>query len=340
MAIVDMKWATREALESCNESGPDEVENRLPRAAATAASYPHPVTEHLPVQRPFASHRVNVGAVTLNVIDVGTGPAVVLLHGFPDRATMWSSQIQHLADRGHRVIAPDLRGFGDSDRPNDVDDYRLEFLVGDVAGLLSALDVPNAAIVGHDWGASIAWAVAAVLPSLVTKLAVLSVGHPGAFFATGERQRQLSWYVLLFDTVGVAEEVLPYEDWRWYRDWAFDGAHPDDNQQLRTQLADLSRPGALETGLNYYRANFPAQAFIYEHAGSGLPHVSCPVLGMWSDCDMALTEEQMTRSADFVDADFRYVRVHGVGHWMPSDAADRVNAELHQFLDSRGPSGS
>jgi pimeloyl-ACP methyl ester carboxylesterase len=280
----------------------------------------------------FASTRIDVGTITLNVIDVGEGPAVLLLHGFPDRAAMWSAQIQYLTEQGYRVIAPDLRGFGDSDRPTGVEHYTIELLVADVAALLNTLQVPKVILVGHDWGASLAWTFAAVLPQMVAKLAVMSVGHPRAFFTAADRQRQLSWYILLFNSIGVCERLLPEQDWRWYRQWAFADAHRSDNEQLATQLADLARPGALEAGLNWYRANIPAEAFIVEDGGHALANVTCPVLGVWSDRDMALTEEQMTGSAKFVDADWDYIRIPGVGHWVPTDAADTVNALLHNFF--------
>jgi pimeloyl-ACP methyl ester carboxylesterase len=278
------------------------------------------------------ARRIDVGGINLNVIDAGDGPAVLLLHGFPDRAAMWSSQIHHLTEAGYRVIAPDLRGFGDSDRPRDVTHYTIDLLVGDIIALLAALEVPEVAVVGHDWGASVAWTLAAVSPGQVARLAAFSVGHPRAFFSAGDRQRQLSWYVLLFTSPGI-EEQLPHQEWRWYRQWAFAGAQPDQNPQLAAQLTDLARPGALDAGLNYYRANFPAAAFLLDGGpADAVPNVTCPVLGVWSDRDMALTEEQMTGSAEYVDAEFRYVRIPGVGHWIPTDAADTVNALLQDFL--------
>ena len=116
----------------------------------------------------YESHRINVGAVTLDVIDAGEGFPVLLLHGFADRATMWASQIDYLVARGHRVIAPALRGFGDSDRPTGVENYSTDKLLADIAGLLHALKIPRTAVVAHDWGASLAWSLAAVLPDLVT----------------------------------------------------------------------------------------------------------------------------------------------------------------------------
>ncbi|OMC36756.1 hypothetical protein A5740_00355 [Mycobacterium sp. GA-1841] len=273
--------------------------------------------------------------VTLSVIDEGVGPAVLLLHGFPDRAAMWSYQIEHLVRDGYRVIAPDLRGFGDSDRPEGVENYGSAAIIADILELLSALDTGSVHLVGHDWGASIAWAIAAKFPQWVDTLTVLSVGHPRAFFLAGDRQRALAWYILLVLHVGVAEKMLPQRDWEWYRSWAFDGAARESNDQLDQQLADLERPGALVAALNWYRANFRAETFLdldpYPHLGS----VTCPVLAMWSDADMTLTEAQMTGSQDFADGRWEYRRITGVGHWLPRDAAEEVNSLLSEFYASQ-----
>lgn len=281
--------------------------------------------ETLPAQR------VDIGSIVLNVIDVGNGPAVLLLHGFPDRASMWSSQIRYLAERGYRVIAPDLRGFGDSDRPDGVENYSTANLVGDIAALLATLQIPKAIVVGHDWGAILAWAFAASMPHLAHKLVAISVGHPRAFFAAGDRQRQLSWYMLLFCTPGVVERVLPTDNWRWWRNAVFGGADPSENKQLATQIKDLSRPGALESALNYYRANFSAETFVTDDPAAAVPNIACPALGIWSDGDVTLTREQMVESEKFVDGEWSCAILPGIGHWVPTEAASAVNELLSDF---------
>ncbi|WP_059018095.1 alpha/beta hydrolase [Mycobacterium sp. M26] len=285
-------------------------------------------------QNRFDQKRVELSSVTLSVIDEGSGPPVLLLHGFPDRAAMWSDQIEHLLAAGYRVIAPDMRGFGDSDRPAGVANYAGELAVADAVELLAHLGVDRAHLVAHDWGAMIAWSIAAMVPDVVATLTVMSVGHPRAFFVTGDRQRQLSWYVLFFNQVGVAEDMLPRNDWQWYRSWAFDGAARGTNPQLDQQLADLERPGALEAGLNWYRANFAPEMFLADDSFAALPNVTCPVLAMWSDKEMALTEEQMTGSADYVDGSWEYHRIPGAGHWLPRQAPAEVNDHLGRFLSA------
>ncbi len=278
----------------------------------------------------LAPSRVELPGITLSVTDTGgIGPAVVLLHGWPDRASLWDHQIRALAADGYRVVAPDLRGFGDSDHPGDVESYRMHTLAGDVLGLADALGIDAFALAGHDWGAALGWAVA-TFSSRVTRYAAFSVGHPGAFATAPLEQKARSWYMLWFQFPGVAESVLPADDWALLRAWAHAGTAPDDPLVAR-HIADLSRPGALTASLNWYRANIDPATFV----GAGAPQlrpVACPVLGVWSSGDMALTEEQMTRSAKWIDGPFRYERIDDVDHWIPAHAPDRTTELLRGFL--------
>jgi len=267
--------------------------------------------------------RVTVGEIELNVIDHGEGDAVLLLHGFPDSAQLWRRQIPALRDAGFRVIAPDLRGFGQSDAPEGAESYGLAAVVGDVVALLDAGGVERAHVVGHDWGAAAAWGLGALLPDRVERLVALSVGHPATFLGTMD-QRALSWYMLLFARPE-AEDILSREDWRLFREWV--GAAKD----VERYVADLSRPGRLTAGLNWYRANVSAESFAGGSA-SGLPPVECPTMGVWSTEDFALGERQMTDSASSVNGPWRYERIEGAGHWMALDAPDRLNELLLDFL--------
>jgi pimeloyl-ACP methyl ester carboxylesterase len=258
---------------------------------------------------------------------------VLLLHGFPDSWRLWRHQLPALAEAGHRVVAPDLRGFGESDRPAAVEHYTLRTLVGDVVGLLDVLDVDRAAVVGHDWGAALAWAVARFVPERVSRLVAVSVGHPLANAAAGLAQRRLSWYMLWFLFPGVAERVLPEDDWAVFRRWAWNGAQRGEDPDLDRQLADLSRPGALVAGLNWYRANIDPAAFVIsDPTRISVPPLACPTMGVWSSDDFALTEAQMTGSGRFVSGPWRYERLDGVDHWVPVHALDRLNQLLVDFL--------
>lgn len=278
--------------------------------------------------------RVPLGDVTLNVAEAGSGPPVLLLHGFPDSWHMWRHQIRALAGAGYHVIAPDLRGYGESDRPTDVEEYAMTKLVGDVVGVLDATGVGSAAVVGHDWGAGLAWVFASFMPERVEKLAVLSVGHPSALAAAGLRQRQRSWYMLWFQFPGVAEAGLSENEWAFFRQWAHGGAKAGDDPDVDRQIADLSRPGALSTALNWYRANISPATYHRETSVRAFPRVTCPTMGIWSSRDMVLCEEQMTESRRFVDGPWRYERIEDVGHWIPVHAPAQLNAILLDFLGS------
>lgn len=278
----------------------------------------------------LAPSRVELPGVTLSVTDTGgSGPVVILLHGWPDRASLWSHQIRGLSAAGYRVIAPDLRGFGDSDAPAAVEQYAIRHSVADVLTLADRLGVGEFALAGHDWGAALGWAVATFSPR-VRRFAAFSVGHPAAFAGAGLEQRALSWYMLWFQFPGVAESVLPADDWALFRSWAHPGAAADDPHVAR-QIADLSRDGALGASLNWYRANVDPAAFVGT-AAPELPRIAVPTLGVWSSGDIALTEDQMRRSGDFVDGPFVYERIERVGHWIPTGAPERTTHLLKDFL--------
>jgi pimeloyl-ACP methyl ester carboxylesterase len=269
---------------------------------------------------------IQANGLTFNVVDEGDrgAPAVLLLHGFPDSSRLWRKQVPALVGAGFRVLAPDLRGFGESDKPEGVEAYSLSTIVGDVVGILDASGVERPHVVGHDWGAALAWGFAAFVPDRVDRLVALSVGHPMAFAERTMEQLQKSWYMLLFQFEGVAEQWLSDDDWRNWR--RFGESHPD----IESTIADMSRPGALTAGLNWYRANVPPESLV---AGTlDVPPVAADTMGVWSDGDMALTERQMQHSADFVKGTWRYERIDGASHWMQLDAADRLNRLLVDFL--------
>lgn len=289
--------------------------------------------------------RVDVGGTTLMVTEAGPpdGPPVVLLHGFPDSRRMWQPQVDALAAAGHHVLAPDLRGYGASDRPTDVDAYAMPHLVADVVGLLRVRGVTRTAVVGHDWGAVLAWAVVGAHPELVDRLAVVSVGHPAARAQAGLAQQVKGLYILAFLVPGLAERLLPAGGYWWLRR-AWGGRSPQDTPALARQVEDLSRPGALTAALSWYRANVPLPRPRLPrrpaHGGGSRRRrraVTCPVMGVWSTGDPVLTEEQMTGTARFVDGPWRYERLEDAGHWVPVDAADRLSALLIDFLAPTTP---
>jgi pimeloyl-ACP methyl ester carboxylesterase len=266
--------------------------------------------------------RVDVDGVGIEYEVVGEGRPVVLLHGFPDSGRLWRYQVPALADAGFQVIVPDLRGYGHSGKPEAVEAYSIPVLAGDVLAILAERGIGTAHIVGHDWGAALAWGLASLVPDTVDHLVVLSVGNPVTFLRTLE-QRQKSWYMLLFQFPGVAERWLTEDDWANFRHW---GRHPDTDQVI----AELEANGSLTPGLNWYRANVGPESW----AGPPLqlPPVQAPAMGLWSSGDFALSEVQMTDSAENMAGPWRYERLDGPGHWMQLETPGRVNELLLDFL--------
>lgn len=272
----------------------------------------------------------HVNDIDVYFLDEGDGDPVLLMHGFPDSARLWRNQIPALVDAGFRVIAPDLRGFGRSTRPEGVDSYKIANSFGDVLGLLDHLEVERCHVVGHDWGAGIAWGMAAFVPDRVKSLTVLSVGHPSSFSdKTNIRQMQASWYMLLFQFEDVAEKFIAQEDYAFLRYWLRREVDVD------RYLEDLKRPGALTAGLNWYRANAGPKRWIGEPRK--WPSIELPVMGIWSSRDFALTERQMIESAKHLDGLWRYKRIEDAGHWIPLDAPDELNSLLLDFFRDPTP---
>lgn len=269
--------------------------------------------------------RADSGGVGIEYEVTGDGRPVVLLHGFPDSGRLWRDQVGPLVDAGYKVIVPDMRGYGASDKPAGVDAYNILYLVADVGAVLDDAGVERAHIVGHDWGAAVAWALAAVAPERVDHLAALSVGHPSSFRAGGFEQNEKSWYMLLFQFEDVAEQWLSDDNWANFRAW---GRHPDAD----AVIADLEATDSLTPGLNWYRANVPPDSYI--SAPIVLPPVQAATMGVWSSGDFALTEGQMTRSSEHVSGSWRYERLEGPGHWMQVEAPEDVNRLLIDFLPS------
>lgn len=270
-------------------------------------------------------HRVDSGGVEIVYDSHGPddGSPVILLHGFPDSARLWRHQVPALTAAGYHVLTPDLRGYGRSGKPDDVDAYNLLIVAGDVLAVLDDAGVGPVRVVGHDWGAALAWAVTTVVPDRVERVAALSVGHPAAFARASLAQREKSWYMLLFQFPGVAERWVADDGWARFREWSH---HPDAD----AVIAEIEAADALTPALSWYRANVPPDALVGPPLE--LPPIQVPAMGVWSTDDMALLEEQMTASADHCAAGFRYERIEGAGHWIPLDAPGEINALLLDFL--------
>jgi len=264
---------------------------------------------------------VEANGISLYVEEHGDGDPVLLLHGWPDSARLWRHQVPVLAASGYRVITPDLRGFGRSEQPAEVRSYSLRNVVGDVRALLDRLGVETAHVVGHDWGAAVAWLTAIMHPDRVRTLTVISVPHPLA--PPTVRQHEMAWYQLFFQFYGVAEATIQHDDWAWLH--MFTRGAGD----LDQAIADLSRPGALTASLNWYRANLAPRM---PGPAPELPPVAAPTLAIWSAGDHYLDGERVRKSAAFVQGPWRYEEISGASHWVPLDAPERLNELLLGWL--------
>jgi len=272
------------------------------------------------------SQILNVNGLRMHVMSAGEGPAVLLMHGFPDTHLVWRKQVGPLVNAGYRVIVPDMRGYGQTDAPGAVSAYRTKYICDDMLALLDAMGVPKARLVGHDWGALIGWLLCMRAPERFEQYVALSVGHPAAFARAGLMQRLRSSYMLWFMVPLLPEQSLSFNDFHAMRNFTRErGQHDIWRRSLR-------EPGRLTAALNYYRANVPRMML----PGGKFDPVSVPVMGIWSGRDVALTEEQMRDSAQFVTGGFRYERIEGADHWLQLTAADQVNALLLDFF-AAGP---
>ena len=253
--------------------------------------------------------------LTFDVRDEGPldGTPVVLLHGFPERATTWREVAPLLHAAGLRTYAPDQRGYSPGARPPHRRDYRTRLLVEDVAALVEEIGQP-VHLVGHDWGAAVAWLLAALRPDLVRTLTAVSVPHPTAFLRAMATSRQLldSWYMFVFQ-LPLLPELAARGPMR--AQLRRSGMTESEVARFRTEMV---ADGALPGGLNWYRA---APLVDRELLGR---RVTVPTTLVWSDGDIAVGRSGVERSSGFVDADYRLVVLEGVSHWIPTQAPEAL----------------
>jgi len=275
------------------------------------------------------SRRVEANGLGFAIDEAGQGDTVaLLLHGFPESRAAWREQLPHLAGLGWRAVAPDLRGYGDSDRPVDRASYAIDHLVGDVAGLFEVLGARRRILVGHDWGGVIAWQAALSGKVALDGLVILNAPHPTVFqrvLNQGWRQRLRSWYVLFFLLPWLPEAQLAANGGR-----ALARALRRQSARFPKDLLDLyagniAQPGAARAMLNYYRAN---AARLARQPGAG--RLATPTLMIWGDDDVALDVALTEGVEAFVD-DFALRRLPGVSHWVQQDAPERVNALIEAW---------
>ncbi|HEY3632667.1 MAG TPA: alpha/beta hydrolase [Jatrophihabitantaceae bacterium] len=248
------------------------------------------------------------------------GRTVLLLHGFPQTSRSWRDVADRLAAAGLRAVAIDQRGYSPGARPSEVTAYALPSLIADVCAVVDALGGP-VDLVGHDWGAVVGWQVAARHPDRVRTWTAISTPNQLALnevLAVDDEQRQRFGYILAFREPGRAEAALLADDARRLRE-LYGGAVPAD--RVEADIAVLTQPGALTAALNWYRAMSP-------HDADGLGLVTVPTTYIWGTDDVAFGRRAAEESGRFVDADYTFVPLDGVSHWIPDQAPDAVADEI------------
>lgn len=261
------------------------------------------------------------GALTFDVTDGGPagGELVLLLHGFPQSAGCWHLVAPALAAAGYRTLAPNQRGYSPGARPSGRAAYAIDELVADALAAIDAAGAQRAHVVGHDWGAAVAWALAGAHPERVASLTALSVPHPAAFLRAMVRGPQLphSWYMAAFQLPGLPERAIGPATTggreRLVRMLTGSGLP----RAAAERDADaLASPGAMTAAVNWYRA--------IPFGDRAQPRVTVPTTYVWSDGDAFVTRAAATACGRYVEAPYRFEILRGVDHWIPENAADTV----------------
>lgn len=290
--------------------------------------------------------------ITMNVVEAGSpdGAPVILLHGFPESHRTWARLAPLLGD-DFRLVMPDLRGFGDSDRPQEVAAYATDTLIADLFALADALGIGRFALVGHDWGGAIAWAAALRGDPRIERLVIVNSPHPWIFqksLVEHAAQRAASQYITAFRTPGMEAAVAAMGIDAFF-DKSF-APHVDlaaiDPAERARSIAEWSRPGALTAMFNWYRASHivvpppgatvPVPDWVVRFA----PRIGVPVRVIWGLDDKALLAVQLDGIGEVGD-DVEVVPLKGVGHFAPWQAPQAVADALLPFLQaSRAATGA
>jgi epoxide hydrolase 4 len=276
---------------------------------------------------------IETNGICLHVVQAGpkSGIPVILLHGFPEFWYGWRKQIPALVEAGCRVIVPDQRGYNLSDKPKGVKSYHVSNLVDDILGLINALEYEKVNLVGHDWGAGVAWTLANTYPERLHRLGIMNVPHPAVmrrFLLRDFEQIRRSWYVFLFQLPWLPEAGLKQDDWRGLIGSLRNTSKPNSftNEDIVKYKEAWSKPGALTAMMNWYRALIQHMPTLPDD-----PRIKVRTLMMWGMKDFALSHRMARPSMDYVD-EGNLILFPEATHWVHLDAAEEVNHYLIDFL--------
>ena len=276
----------------------------------------------LDIERKVTHGYTTNDGVRIHYAQLGQGPLVVMIHGFPDCWLTWRAQMAALA-KDHEVIAIDQRGYNLSDRPKGVENYDMKFLVSDVAAVIRERGRDRAIVVGHDWGGIVAWTFAMTRPELTEKLIILNLPHPRGLsreLANNPEQRKNSAYARRFQQEGAHTNLTAEGLTFWIKDPA-----------AKPRYVEAFRRSDFEAMLNYYKRNYPREP--YTEDTSPVIKVKCPVLVMHGLKDKALGQAALNGNWQYVEKDFTLVTVPDADHWVQQDAADFVTRTMVGWLN-------
>lgn len=265
---------------------------------------------------------VDSAGVKIHYVTAGKGPLVVLLHGFPDYSYTWRKQMPALAEH-FQVVAIDLRGYNESDKPEGVEAYAMPKLVGDVKAVVEHFGRKKAVIVGHDWGGAIAWTFAMQHPEMTDRLIILNLPHPALLareLANNPEQRKASAYARRFQEPDAAAQLTPELLAFWVTD-----------REARPKYVEAFKTSSIEAMLHYYKANYPREPYRAPDLAD-VPKVRCPVLMIHGLKDIALLPGALNDTWRLVEKDLTLVTVPDAGHFVQQDAPELVTREMVRWL--------
>jgi len=268
---------------------------------------------------------VDSGGVKIHYVTAGKGPLLVMLHGFPDFWYTWRAQMPELA-KHFQVVAIDMRGYNLSDKPEGVDNYKMDKLVGDVAAVLAHFKQDKAIIVGHDWGGIVAWTFAMTHPDKTEKLVILNLPHPKGLqreLANNPKQQASSQYARNFQQPDAASKVTPEMLTFWIKD-----------PEVKKKYLEAFKRSSMEGMLNYYKANYPREPYKYDE-NQAFPPVKCPVLMFHGLGDTALLPGALNDTWNWLEKDLTLVTIPKVSHFVQQDAAPLVTKRMVAWLTEK-----
>ena len=273
----------------------------------------------------------DIGDVQLHYVEAGEGPLIVLLHGFPEFWYGWRLQIKPLAAAGFRVVAPDMRGYNLSSRPDAVEAYQIDKVADDIRGLVHERGAESAMLVGHDWGGSVAWATAMNHPEVVDRLAILNAAHPRKLSQGLHHPEQLrrSWYFFFFALPGLPESVVMANNWHFFRHFLHDADPAFTEEEIDRYVEAWSQPGAATGMINYYRSSVRQSQ---KRAVAALRPISAPTLVIWGQDDRYLGTDLAEPEHDDVPNLDRVERLPDASHWVHHDEHERITQLLTDFF--------